>query len=742
MSNIVKALLSIRGVTKTRPIYRYDYGMVLKPVGIKLPDSYEVHFSNHEFTDKAKRWIGNEDGCIIPDEYLESGDVWAFIFLHTGADDGETEFKIHIPVIARPKAIDTEPTPVQQDVITQTIAALNVAVGKAESAVAHYPKIENDYWYVWDADEGEFINTGIKAIGEDGTSVSVTVSTITGGHRVIITDADGDHVFDVLDGTIGQDGFSPIITVTNITGGHRVTITDAEGTQSFDVLDGSGVPGYFGICESAYGATTKIVPCEGFELVEGARIIVRFTAPEDTSINVGSIKLNVNSTGGKYVKYKNSTGGVSTIGKTFCDYRTYEFVYDGTYYIVVGDFDTDTTYYQMTQSEADTGTSVTGRLISAKVLHNAILNAGGSVTVDDELSTTSENPVQNKVITEELNSTKADLSELSSSIAPVETSTTATAAHAVGELFLVGETLMVALSAIAIGDTITTEGGSPNAAVTKLTDKLLKDVQVNGTSVVTDGVANVPIATNNTAGVIKVEAVYGLDMRSDGIIRINSAADGNIKSGDNSAKPIVSSNQHKSVFYGLAKAASDTTQSASSNAVGTYTDAAKIAIQKMLGIYEAPWELIADVTSTEDAGKFEVGTDINGQPFQLKKGIVYVEAPHTTTGTRDYIAASWRGVNSGGEESTLIFPNIQWVSATASTLFYYEFDCNGVTPQRTSAIAASGFGSTASYNQTANYINANPASYLKRFNLLQYNNNSSRIPSGTRIRIYGQRYVQ
>lgn len=37
----------------------------------------------------------------------------------------------------------------------------------------------------------------------------------------------------------GQDGFSPIITVTSITGGHRVTITDANGMQSFNVMDGT-----------------------------------------------------------------------------------------------------------------------------------------------------------------------------------------------------------------------------------------------------------------------------------------------------------------------------------------------------------------------------------------------------------------------------------------------------------------------------------------------------------------------
>lgn len=39
-------------------------------------------------------------------------------------------------------------------------------------------------------------------------------------------------------GKDGADGVSPVVTVTEITGGHRVTITDAEGTKTFDVMDG------------------------------------------------------------------------------------------------------------------------------------------------------------------------------------------------------------------------------------------------------------------------------------------------------------------------------------------------------------------------------------------------------------------------------------------------------------------------------------------------------------------------
>lgn len=46
------------------------------------------------------------------------------------------------------------------------------------------------------------------------------------------------------DGQDGQDGVSPGVTVTEITGGHRVTITDAEhpGGQTFDVMDGAQGP--------------------------------------------------------------------------------------------------------------------------------------------------------------------------------------------------------------------------------------------------------------------------------------------------------------------------------------------------------------------------------------------------------------------------------------------------------------------------------------------------------------------
>lgn len=40
-------------------------------------------------------------------------------------------------------------------------------------------------------------------------------------------------------GDPGQDGVSPILTISTISGGHRITIADADGSKSFDVKDGT-----------------------------------------------------------------------------------------------------------------------------------------------------------------------------------------------------------------------------------------------------------------------------------------------------------------------------------------------------------------------------------------------------------------------------------------------------------------------------------------------------------------------
>lgn len=114
-------------------LYQYDYGQRLVFPDLDLPEAYEVHFAS-DGDAQTITMIGNADGVLIPDQLLLSpGNLKVYIYLHEGEDDGETEYKALIPVIGRPEPSDLEPTPVQQDAITQAIAALNTAVEHVES---------------------------------------------------------------------------------------------------------------------------------------------------------------------------------------------------------------------------------------------------------------------------------------------------------------------------------------------------------------------------------------------------------------------------------------------------------------------------------------------------------------------------------------------------------------------------------------------------------------------------------
>ena len=116
-----------------------------------------------------------------------------------------------------------------------------------------------------------------------------------------------------------------------------------------------------------------------------------------------------------------------------------------------------------------------------------------------------------------------------------------------------------------------------------IADEMVSDVTVDGTSVVNNGVAEIPIGGFDNLGVFKINRSGGLNVDTNGL-KINYAVPTSIKSGTNNYYPITPGFQHTSTFYGLAKAAGDTTQSASANAVGTYTEGAKAAIKTMLGV--------------------------------------------------------------------------------------------------------------------------------------------------------------
>ena len=199
--------------------------------------------------------------------------------------------------------------------------------------------------------------------------------------------------------------------------------------------------------------------------------------------------------------------------------------------------------------------------------------------------------------------------------------------------------------------------------------RLIHDVQINETSIVNNGVANIPIATSSDLGLVKIG--NGLGMSTNSQIRIQAANDAYLKAGTDLYNPVVSGKQHISVFYGLAKAAGDSTQASSANAVGTYTANAKIAIRSMLGI-DASGTLIETVSGTTPSI-----TGVPNTTYQCGE-VATISITPPANGTIDVI------FTSGSTAAVLTVPNTvklpAWFDATSldTDTIYEIMITNGV----------------------------------------------------------------
>lgn len=144
------------------------------------------------------------------------------------------------------------------------------------------------------------------------------------------------------------------------------------------------------------------------------------------------------------------------------------------------------------------------------------------------------------------------------------------------------------------------------------------------------------IATDSTPGVVKVNAGHGIAIDSDGVLQLTTPTASQLQALSNGWLAPRLNTMHTATFYSLAKAAGDTTQSISNNAVGLYTDNAKASIQKMIGTYEAPWELIRDDTFTNATmTEYIISADDNNNSFELTDCYLWIIVPATDQ-TGDY----------------------------------------------------------------------------------------------------------
>ena len=268
--------------SRTKAVYQYDYGQIIRIHLNDLPAAYKVEFSNSTRAD-AISTVQTTDEVVIPAAFLTAGTpVYCWIVV-VDEESRTTEYALTVPVTVRARPTDQEPAPEEQTEIEQTLAALNGAVEDADQAAAdareaasHYPDIFNGTWWLWDAEGGVYVNTGIEARGPQGDPGAVFTPSVSdqgviswannGGlpnpqsrnikgpagavytpsvseQGVISWTNDGglpNPTERNIKGGKGDDGVSPIITVAAITGGHRITITDAAHPQgqTVDVMDG------------------------------------------------------------------------------------------------------------------------------------------------------------------------------------------------------------------------------------------------------------------------------------------------------------------------------------------------------------------------------------------------------------------------------------------------------------------------------------------------------------------------
>ena len=150
-------------------------------------------------------------------------------------------------------------------------------------------------------------------------------------------------------------------------------------------FDGSANIHHYATCSTAAATAAKTVALSGFALATGARVLVKFTVTNSAA----NPTLDVNGTGAKPIQYR----GAAIAAGTLAANRTYEFVYTGAQYELVGDVDTNTTYSLATASndglmaKGDKG-KLDGIAVGAEVNQNAFGNIlVGSTTIAADTKT-------------------------------------------------------------------------------------------------------------------------------------------------------------------------------------------------------------------------------------------------------------------------------------------------------------------------------------------------------------------
>ena len=338
--------------------------------------------------------------ALTGDITLSADDVKAIPASQKGVANGVASLDAngHIPTSMLPSSVDE----ILEGYISDDAVTFYKDSAKSSAYTAESSKISVDLAsekiYRWSGSKYTVISETI-AIGETSTTAyrgdrgkvaydhSQSAHAPSNAEKNIIVGIQKNGTDVVPDGNRKVNIAVPTKTseITNDSGFITSGATVAKANQLTNTrkIDGVGFNGtaditHFATCSTAAATQAKTASITGFNLVTGARVTIKFTVT-NTAANP---TLNVNSTGAKAIKYRGAPINAGYLAAN----RVYEFVYDGTDYLFMGDINTDsnTTY------TAGAGLSLSGNQFkhsnavtagTAKGDDSKTLGFGGTFTV-------------------------------------------------------------------------------------------------------------------------------------------------------------------------------------------------------------------------------------------------------------------------------------------------------------------------------------------------------------------------
>lgn len=229
-------------------------------------------------------------------------------------------------------------------------------------------------------------------VAYDSTNKKLT-KTLNGTTSDIVTVATIKTAMNLAKGDVGLGNVDNTADANK----HVSTADSFHSTVPLEGIDfnGSKPTSYYALCPTAAATAAKVATIQPvdsnnaptFQLVTGARVFVKFT----NANSVANSTLNVNNTGAKAIYYNGAA-----IGKSVTDANgTYEFIYNGSQWELVGDLDTNTTYTNVALGQGYGTCTPAEGTEWAVTLSSYALTTGGIVSVsftDNNYISTTGNP--------------------------------------------------------------------------------------------------------------------------------------------------------------------------------------------------------------------------------------------------------------------------------------------------------------------------------------------------------------